>query len=105
VPDALVPTLVNRVVLEGSRSREMRTLGVRALAGVRSAVALSALLECAVAGRTLFGKPRISTSPEGVAALRVLASTWGDHEEVAPVLREARGSRDPGVRDAVGESP
>lgn len=104
VPEAVLPTLVNRVALATDRSQEIRTLAVRALAGTRATLARSALLELALSGRTLFGKPRLGSGPEAVAALRVLASAWSTDPAVLPVLEEAVRSKESGIRNAVLEA-
>lgn len=103
VPEAVLPTLINRVVLSTDRSREIRTLGVRALSGTRASLARSALLELALSGRSLFGKARLGAGPETIAALRVLAAVWSGDPHVRPVLEDAARSRQAGIRRAVLE--
>jgi hypothetical protein len=104
VPEAVLPTLVNRVALSRDRSAEIRSLAVRRLAGVRATLARNALLELALSERSLFGKARLGSAPEAVAALRVLAAEWADDPDVRPVLAEAARSREVGIRNAVVEA-
>ena len=101
VPEAVVPTLVNRVVAPSERSSEIRALGAKALSGSRSPLALKALLELVGAGRSFFGKTRIDrSSPEVVAAVWALARGWSDADEARPMLEAADASKDPAIRGA-----
>lgn len=106
VPDAVLPTLVNRVVTSEERSPEIRALGVKALADSRSPLVLNTLLDLVTAGKTLFGKARLADgSVEVLQALRVLSLCWSERPEVRAVLQNAARSRDPDVRGAVRIGP
>jgi hypothetical protein len=101
LPDAVLPTLVNRVVQSPERSAELRTLGVKALAGSRSPLALTTLLEQCTSGRSLLGRTKLKqASPEMVEALGALAAGWAEREEVKEVLDQASRSKDPQIRRA-----
>ncbi len=100
VPDAVVPSLVNRVV-NAERDEELRVLGIRVLKSTRSALAREALIDLCVEGTSLFGKVRIAdSSPVLVAAVGTLASTWPEHKDVKPILSQALKSKDPILRRA-----
>lgn len=102
VPDPVVPTLVNRVVRAEARAAEIRALGARVLGRVRSPLAVSALLDLVISGKTLFGRMRMAApSPAVLAALRTLAEAWSDDAEAQEVIRMAERSKDPEVRSAV----
>jgi hypothetical protein len=105
IPDKLLPMLVEGVVMNTRRSEEIRVLGVKALAKSDAPLARDTLLRIAVAGRTIFGRPRFPpTSPILLAALEALAERWPDHGEVVEVLRRAQRSKDPEIR-ATLEAP
>ncbi|MGD8321206.1 MAG: hypothetical protein PVJ02_12140, partial [Gemmatimonadota bacterium] len=102
VPDPVLPTLVNRVVLPTTRSPEIRALGARVLGGNHSPLACKALVTLATSGKTLFGKPRLApNTPETAAALHVLARFWAGSDEVDDILEQAARSKDPELRGAV----
>lgn len=102
VPEPLVPTLVNRVVMRDEVSSEVRALAVHRLAGSRSTLVLNALLQTAGAGRSLFGGVKLAApSPEVLAALRVLAASWGEAPQARDLLERAVKSKDEDVRAAV----
>lgn len=107
VPEAVLPTLVHRVVKNPDRSAELRALGVRMLATVRSSLVLNTLLDVATSGKTLFGRPRLAPSaPDVLVALRGLSKFWPDVEEVRELVQQAARAKDPEVRAAaVLESP
>jgi hypothetical protein len=99
--DMLVPTLVHRVVT-GQRPPEIRVMGVRTLGVTGSTLARDALLDVVVAGKTFFGRPKLAEkSREVVVALSVLRSRWFRDSLVLPVLKVARRSKDPEIRDTV----
>ena len=103
VPAAVVPLLVER--LFGSDPHpHLRSLVVRALGRSRSRTARGALLRvCGGSAGPMGGSP-VSlppTTPELITALHVLARSWPDDAEVAPVLEAARGSTDSRVRAAL----
>jgi HEAT repeat protein len=103
VPDALVPTLINRVVTSEDRSPEVRAIAIQMLSPHRSHLVLSALIQVASPGKTLFGRAKVaSSSPAVLAALRGLAADWGDHPEARALIERASKSRDADVRAAVG---
>lgn len=102
VPEVLVPTVVNRV-LKGERSDEIRALGVRCLRETGSKLVRDTLLGLVTAGRTLFGRTRLSErSTVVLSALEVLRRGWSDDDEVRAVLASAGSSKDPLIRRAVG---
>jgi hypothetical protein len=102
IPDGVLPSLVNRVVLSGERPAALRTLGVKALARSPSPLALSTLLALCTTRRRLFSRVRLANpTPEGLAALRALAAGWEGREEVKPVLAQAHRSKDVNIRRAV----
>jgi len=99
-PETLLPTLVNRVI-RGERPEDLRVRGVTALEGVRSSLALETLLRIVDGGRSLLGRRKVAEpTPLVLTALRVLASTWGDHERARPFLDAARRSKNGAVRSA-----
>jgi hypothetical protein len=101
VPEPVLPTLVHRVVKNADRSAELRALGVRMLATVRSSLVLNTLLDVATSGRTLFGRPRLATpAPDVLVALRGLVTFWPDVEEVRELIQQATRAKDPEVRAA-----
>jgi len=101
VPDAAVPLIANR--LASGALREAERLGLlRALEGVRSPIALTALLRAATSGRTLFRAPKIAHRTEAtLAALTALAKTWRGDRRADTVLRRAARSKDPQIRSTV----
>jgi hypothetical protein len=102
VPAPVLPSLVNRVISDAERSSEIRAMAVGTLQGVRSPLALRALMELVSAGKTLFGKVKLSAkSPEVLVALRILASEWGGEQEVVELVHQAARAKDPDVRSAV----
>lgn len=104
VPEALLPTLVNRVVASEERGAEIRALGARTLRKTRSHLALNVLLEITSPGKGLFGKAKLAPgSPEVLAALETLAGVWPDEPRAASVLESAAHSKDPSIRRAVRE--
>lgn len=79
---------------------ELRGLAVTALAPVNDPVVLR-LLRRLVVARGLAAMGRLAPrSPTMIAALRGLASHWGSHPKVVPLLEAARQSRDTDIRDA-----
>jgi hypothetical protein len=100
VPDPLVPTILKRIV---TRDREptLRARAIRALTDARTPLVRDALLELVTEGRSLLGRARIAEpEPPVLAALRVLAVSWAEDPEVAPVLGQALKSKDPDIRQA-----
>lgn len=104
LPDALVPTVMKRI-LRADRPAQLKAAAIRTLVGPRTSLVRDALVSVAVDGRSLLGKVRLADSgPAVLAALHVLAEGWAEDEEVAPILRQARRSKDPELRQAVGAS-
>ena len=100
VPETLVPTIVNRVVL-GERSPEIRAFGIRTAGMSQSPLVLETLLTMSTVGKTIFGRPLLAPkSMEVVAALGTLARFWPDEARVAKVLKAARRSKDPEIQAA-----
>jgi hypothetical protein len=101
LPEALVPTVMKRV-LQAERPPLLKAAGIRTLTGLGTPWVRDGLLSIVVDGRSLLGKARLADpDPAVLAALRVLADSWAEDDEVAPVLRQARRSKDPEVRRAV----
>jgi hypothetical protein len=104
LPQALVPTVVKRI-LQGDHPPALKAMAIRTLTGPGTPLVRDALLAIAVDGRSMLGKVRIAEPNSAVlAALKVLAGSWSDDDEVTPVLRQARRSKDPDVVKAV-ENP
>jgi hypothetical protein len=101
VPDPLVPTLIKRIVTR-DRDPAVRARAIRALADARTPLVRDTLLELVSEGRSLLGRTRLAEAePPVLAALHVLATSWADDAEVAPVLGQAAKSKDPDIRNAV----
>ena len=100
VPETVLPTLVQRVVL-GERTPEIRAFGIRTAGLSRTPLVLEALLSITTAGKTIFGRPRLAAkSMEVLAALETLAGFWPDDARAAKILKKARRSKDPEIRAA-----
>jgi hypothetical protein len=79
---------------------DLRALAITALATVKDPVVLR-LLRRMVIARGIPGLSRLAPrSPPMLAALRGLATHWGSHPKVGPLLESARQSRDPEIREA-----
>jgi hypothetical protein len=77
-------------------------MAVRSLLHSRSALALEALLDVVSTGKSLLGRMRVADpSPEVLAALQILAASWGQKPRVQEILRAARKSKDSEIRSAV----
>ncbi len=97
VPETLVPVLVNRVV-RSDRSPDLRAMGVRALGGSRSPLALEALIQVCTTGKTFLGRWKLApSSMEVQAAIKVLASVWAREPRAEEILAVAARSRDPEI--------
>ena len=82
-------------------SPEVRATAVRVVAASKGRDIPEWLLVRALAGRTVFGKPKLAPkSPEMLAALAGLAAHWRDDPRAIPALRAAFDSSDPEVRSA-----
>ncbi|MDH5588676.1 MAG: hypothetical protein OEZ37_01385, partial [Gemmatimonadota bacterium] len=101
LPEAVVPTLVNRVVVVETRSDEIRALGARLLRYSRSPLALKALLHLTTAGKNILGRSRLAAaSPVSIAALQALAAGWSHDATARVVLDAAAKGKDPELRAA-----
>jgi len=99
-PDSAVPVLAGRAT-DRALPPDVRTLAVRALGHARASAALEALLRLTSAGRTLFGREKLSPkSPELLAALAGLASGWPEDPRARELLRRAAASSDPDIQAA-----
>jgi len=104
VPEAIVPVLVDSVVL-GQGSPEIRALGIRTAGRTGSPLALEALLSLTTAPKARFGRTTLAPkSMEVLAALGTLARFWPDEARVTPILKVARRSKDPEIKAAGGAS-
>jgi hypothetical protein len=102
IPDAAVALLARRAG-DVKLPMDLRVNVIRALGGVRSQLALDALLRVTASGKTFLGRPRLThRSPEMLAALSVLADQWKKDRKAAAVLKRARTSGDPDMRAAAG---
>lgn len=100
------PPGAGSAVLAVARRREwpseIRVQAIRALTHVKTTPARSCLIELAMAKRRWFRAPRlVQRSPELLAAIAVLATTWPDDAAAREVVRLATRSRDDAVRTAV----
>jgi hypothetical protein len=101
-PPAVVPQLCARIADPGT-DPELRVSAVHALGASREPLALRTLLRLADGGRSLLGKRRLAPpSPLLAAAVAALATGWWDDLEASEVVRRARLSADPAVREAAG---
>lgn len=102
VPQALMPTLINRVVKAERRSDDLRGMGIRALAGSTSKLARDGLIEITSTGKSMLGKAKLAeTSLLVIGALKVLAADWAQDPEAKPVIDAARKSKDKAIQRAV----
>ncbi|MGQ0562793.1 MAG: hypothetical protein ACT443_13075 [Gemmatimonadota bacterium] len=93
VPDAALPIIATRL---GDRAlaADLQPQLVRALGQSRSLLAVDTLLRVVVAGKTLFGAPRLAEpTPAMLTALAALAERWSHDARVKPVLSRARAAR------------
>jgi hypothetical protein len=100
VPEAIVPVLVDSVVL-GQGSPEIRALAIRTAGRTGSPLALEALLSLTTGPKAMFGGTTLAPkSMVLLAALSTLAHFWPDEDRVTPVLKAARRSKDPEIKAA-----
>lgn len=100
-PEAAVPLIAARLA-DVTVTTDIRLQLVRMLGQVRSPLAVDALLKVAVAGKSLFGAPRLAeTTPTLLVALTTLAEKWPNDPRVKPVLDRARAAKDSDVRLAL----
>jgi hypothetical protein len=93
--------VVERIVKE-PLAEELQVMGIRALGGSPSPLALECLMEVCDGGRSVLGKQRLlPASPQVVAALGVLAERWSDDPRAGGFLSAARKSKDPEIRAAL----
>jgi hypothetical protein len=105
VPEALVPTVVKRV-LQREHPPEVRAMAVRALDGSGSDLARNALVDIVSRGKSLLGRVRLAgPAPDVLAALSVLGRHWSGDADVEALLDVARKSKDEAVRGAVERAP
>jgi hypothetical protein len=99
------PHLIERVIdlaLAPDLGDESRLLAVNAIARERREDVLEALLQLSIAGRSWFGRVRLQPkSPELLAVIHALATTWPDDPQAAGVLAAAARSSDPEIRQAL----
>ena len=80
---------------------EQRALAVRVVAASRGREIVDWLLARCLAGRTMFGRPKLAPkSPEMLAALAGLAAHWRDDPRAIPALRAAFDGSDAEIRSA-----
>lgn len=98
-PAEFYPRVFTRVA-DPEINPDLRALAISALATVKDPVVLR-LLRRMVIARGIPGLGRLAPrSPPMLAALRGLATHWGNHPKVGPLLESARQSRDPEIREA-----
>ncbi|MEP6690294.1 MAG: hypothetical protein ABJD07_04005 [Gemmatimonadaceae bacterium] len=100
-PRAAVPVIIRRVN-EGTLHAELRLLGVRVAASVKSTATLEWLLTFTMARRGWFRRRRLAhKTPEMIAALTALGLQYRSESRAAPVLALASRDTDPEIRAAV----
>lgn len=99
---AVLTAVVGRVVL-AARSPELRILGIRTLAGLRSPVVREGLLETVV--RELRAGDDDARGAVAAAALEALKTSWPGAPDVLELLDEAATSRYAAVRRAAEAAP
>jgi len=101
LPESLVPTVLSRI-LEREELRPLHAPAVRALRGSRSSLVLEKLISLVFDPGGFFTRGRLRTpSPEGLAALRILAEEWSEDPRAERVLSEARRARDVRILEAL----
>jgi hypothetical protein len=99
------PHLVDRAIdlaLASDLGEDSRLLAVHALAPVRRADVLDALLQMSIGGRSFLGRIRLQPkTPVLVAVIRALATTWPNDARALRVLAAAGRSADPELQQAV----
>jgi hypothetical protein len=101
LPDAVVPTLVHRVVSNEELPDDLRVLGIALVGKTESPLALDALVKLVTAGRTFFGRRKLAkASPTVIAAIRAMARHWPDERSTRQVLDLAARSKDPQLRES-----
>jgi hypothetical protein len=101
VPDAVVATLVHRVVSNDELSEDLRVLGIGLAGKTGAPLALNALVKLVAPGRTFFGRRKLAkASPTVIAALRALARYWPEERSTQQVLDLAARSKDPELRES-----
>jgi hypothetical protein len=101
LPDAVVPTLVHRVVSNEKLPDDLRVLGIALAGKTGSPMALDALVKLVAPGRTFFGRRKLaSASATVIAALRALARYWPEERSTQQVLGLAARSKDPELRES-----
>ncbi len=91
--------LIRKRVDRGDFDAQLRTMGIRIVARLRSAPTLDWLLGFVVAEARWPLRPRLRpATPEMLAALGEVAALWPDDSKAAVALNLARHSKDPEVR-------
>jgi hypothetical protein len=95
--------LIKHRVDRGELDSQLRTMGIRVIAQQGSAEILTWLLGYVVSETRWSRRPKLRAStPEMLAALSMIASTWGDDPAAAAAIRLAEQSKDAEVRAKVG---
>jgi hypothetical protein len=80
---------------------EQRATAIRVVAASKGRDVVDWLLARCLAGKTMFGKPKLAPkTPEMLAALAGLAAHWREDPRAIPALRAAFDGSDPEVRSA-----
>jgi hypothetical protein len=98
-PEALA--LAQRIAADPKRSSESRVLAIRILARGRSPEGVRILQDLVMHRRRWFGRRLAPKSPELLAALTALATSWRTDPAAADALLLASQHSDPDVRTAV----
>jgi hypothetical protein len=94
--------LIKHRVDRGELNSQLRTMGIRAVAQQGSAEVLPWLLAYVISETRWSRRPKLRPStPEMLAALSMVASTWGDDPAAAAAIRLAEESKDAEVRAKV----
>jgi hypothetical protein len=94
--------LIKRRVDRGELNSQLRTMGIRVVAQQGSAEVLPWLLAYVISETRWSRRPKLRAStPEMLAALSMVASTWGDDPAAAAAIRLAEESKDAEVRAKV----
>jgi hypothetical protein len=102
-PESAAPLIAKR--LHEDLPSELKVQLVRLLTGLRNAVALDALLRTAAVGKTFLGKPKLAPkSPEMMAALKVMRTTWPQDQRARAILERAQKAEDEEIREAAAGS-
>jgi hypothetical protein len=100
-PPEAAPQL-ERIAADPRRSAEARVLAIRGLARIGTNSALDLLRELALPPRRWLRRRLAPKSPELLAVLSGLASSWASHPEAAEILAHGLQHSDPDIRAAAG---